>query len=298
MQTFKAIVESNQEYEVTEPDFKIACKVNRELEKDGSYYGICPHCDGPVQLIGLYITKEAKQRPYARHTLNNIDGVADRTVATDYCPLNTHRKVFDPEEKLAVVTIHSVLMFKAIIEYWNEILFIIRQEYGIYISETREIEILNSIKKAKVWLYPYVDLRNLPWVILYRIPIEDLIFKWIRKDSELYNVLVSKGIKLEKKNDNYYQVVKQERYFNWNYRFTGFAQKVVDDEIVDSIEECVIEETKKEPGYIEHYSNVKTINRNRFYNLIHSEKALSNPKRKEKQNLARDILGEPPISNE
>lgn len=110
--------------------------------------------------------------------------------------------------------------------------------------------------------------------------------------------MVSKGIKLEKKNDNYYQVVKQERYFNWNYRFTGFAQKVVDDEIVDSIEECVIEETKKEPGYIEHYSNVKTINRNRFYNLIHSEKALSNPKRKEKQNLARDILGEPPISNE
>lgn len=298
MQTFKATIEDNKEYEVTESDFKIACKVNRELEKDGSYYGICPHCDGPVQLIGLYKQKDSTAVPYARHTSDSIDGVATRTIATDYCPLNTHHKEFNPEDRLVIVTKHSVSMFNAIIEYWNEILFIIRQEYGVYISKEREKAILKSIKNAEVWLYPYVDLRNLPWVILYRLPIEDLAFKWIRKDSELYTVLVEKGIKLEKKTDNCYQIIRQNRYFNWNYRFTGFKQKLVDDEIVDTIEECVVEQIKEKPGYIEHFNVVKTINRNRFYNLIHSEKALSNPKRIEKQNLAREILGDSPIPNE
>lgn len=298
MQTFKATIEDNKEYEVTETDFKIACKVNRELEKDGSYYGICPHCDGPVQLIGLYKQKNSATVPYARHTTDSIQGVATRTIATDYCPLNTHHKEFNPEDRLVVVTKHSVSMFNAIIEYWNEILFIIRQEYGVYISKEKEKAILKSIKNAEVWLYPYVDLRNLPWVILYRLPIEDLAFKWIRKDSELYTVLVEKGIKLEKKTDNCYQIIRQDHYFNWNYRFTGFKQTLVDDEIVDTIEECVVEQIKERPGYIEHFNAVKTINRNRFYNLIHSEKALSNPNRIEKQNLAREILGEPPIPNE
>ena len=255
MQTFKAKIEKNTEYKVTAEDFKIACKVNRELVQDKSFYGICPHCDGPVQLIGLYKKKETETR-------------------------------------------HSVSMFKAIIEYWNEIIFIIRQEYGIYISEEREKEILNTIKLSEVWLYPCADIRNLPWVILNRMPPEELYFKWIRKDSELYNVLVNKGIKLEKKNNNYYQIIKQDFYFNWNYRYDGFAQKAVDDEIVDSIEECIIEETKDDTGYIEHYASTKVINRNRFYNLIHSEKALSNPRRKEKQELAAEILGEPPIPNE
>jgi hypothetical protein len=298
MQTFKAKIEKNTEYKVTAEDFKIACKVNRELVQDKSFYGICPHCDGPVQLIGLYKKKETETKPYARHTFSDIEGVAKRTIATDYCPLNTHRKEYNPEAHFVTETRHSVSMFKAIIEYWNEIIFIIRQEYGIYISEEREKEILNTIKLSEVWLYPCADIRNLPWVILNRMPPEELYFKWIRKDSELYNVLVNKGIKLEKKNNNYYQIIKQDFYFNWNYRYDGFAQKAVDDEIVDSIEECIIEETKDDTGYIEHYASTKVINRNRFYNLIHSEKALSNPRRKEKQELAAEILGEPPIPNE
>lgn len=82
MKTYKASVNSQKEYAVTQKDFDIARLDNPNLFQDGRYYGVCPYCNSPVKLIGL--THEIKVSPYAQHTEGDVASIAKKTRKKDY----------------------------------------------------------------------------------------------------------------------------------------------------------------------------------------------------------------------
>lgn len=295
MHKYKAKINSTLLFEVTEESFEEACQINPNLKQNNSRYGVCPSCDGPVQLIGMY--KAGGHTAYARHTPNSIPHVATRTIATNYCPYNTHVIEVNPETRLVKVTNHSVQMFRLIRDYYDKIVYILRQECGYYISKEKAVDIVKSIRDSEMWLYPKMDEGNLPWCILYLIMIEPLFGKWLKKDSDIAIALEKEGVILEETNNpKYVRIGKQSKYFDWNYYYTKHRQTVDEaDNLTDTFEELILEPAEEKP--ICHYKRKVEVDRNWFPNLINSEKALAY-RDEELLKKVEEILGEEPITNE
>lgn len=274
MKKFKATVGSTKEYDVTEEDFEQALEVNSHLKDGKKLYGVCPYCEGPTRLIGLYLV-DSSRTPYARHNADSVERVAERTVYTNYCPYNTHTVEHDPNDKYKQVTEHSKAIFNLIENYYDKIVYIIRQEYGIYVSKTKALDILKQLSDFEVWYCTAIDEGNIPWVIMYHLNAESLYGKWIRVDSPLYEGLKKQGVKFDKTSNPKYECIgKQGKFFNWTYKISNHRRHIdEDDNLIETFEEVVFEET--ETGNIERYRRKFSIDRQWFNNLITSEKASS-----------------------
>lgn len=221
MKTYKAIINSVKEYKVTKEDFENALKVNENLYQDGKYYGVCPYCDSPVKLIGLL--REIKVSPYAQHTLNSVKNVADKTFETIFCPANTHRKEVDPEERLSKETNRSLKIKQFFIENFDIAAKIANSYSDIYYSKKEKIELFKNACKAKIWLFPEIDMSNLPWILLYLKSPESIKIRLIKKNSKLYELLNQKEIQLKDSfMENYVRIAPEDynKVEHWRYSFT------------------------------------------------------------------------------
>lgn len=51
------------------------CQVNASGDK--SYFAVCPACDNPIQIIGLYKKSERTDKPYGKHYPRSIPKLAE-----------------------------------------------------------------------------------------------------------------------------------------------------------------------------------------------------------------------------
>lgn len=291
MKKFKANVSDTEEFNVTEDDFERALTKNVYLKDGKKLYGVCPYCEGPTRLIGLYLA-ENRTAPYARHNQESIENVASRTVYTNYCPYNTHSVEHDPSDKYKHVTKHSMAVFSLIEDYFDKVMYIIRKEYGIYISKNKARDILNQLNDFEVWYCTGIDEGNIPWVIMYHLNAEKLYGKWIYKDSPLYEGLKAEGVKFEETpNPNCVCIGKQDSFFNWTYKISEHKRHVDEnDNLVETFTEYVFEET--DSGQVVRYKRTFEIDRQWLHNLIHSEKT-SSIRDYDLVELAREVMGAP-----
>ncbi|MCS5465580.1 hypothetical protein NWO25_19660 [Enterococcus lactis] len=69
-----------------------------------SYYAICPECDNPIQIIGLYKeTQESGRKPYGKHHKGTIPYLAKYS-EEDYleCPFSNSKWKKRLEEEVQV----------------------------------------------------------------------------------------------------------------------------------------------------------------------------------------------------
>ena len=233
MKTYKAKPDTQKEYKVTHKDFNEALSVNKYLLQDNKYYGVCPYCDSPVQLIGL--AKEIEKTPHARHTKNNINKVADKTIESIYCPLNTHKRDADPEERLAVITERSLLIRRNFIEIYDVIAKMINNFSDIYYSYEQKLELFKRGYRGKIWLFPEISQSNIPWILLYTESPQEIKTRLIKQNSILYHDMEKLGIKFKdsyvenysiienqwhhKLENTVYKLVNHQRKFNGNYDY-------------------------------------------------------------------------------
>lgn len=226
MKTYKAVVNSQKEYNVTHKDFESALKINKNLLQDSKYYGICPYCDSPVQLIGL--SKEIKNTPHARHTETDVPKVADKTIEAVYCPLNTHKKDANPEDRLSVVTERSLLIKKCLIENYDVISKMINNISDIFFSYEHKTQLFKRAYKGKIWLFPEITQSNIPWILLYTESPMDIKNRLIKQDSKLFQDLKKKGITFMESYITNYSIIdykdhcKLERTY---YSFTNHKRR-------------------------------------------------------------------------
>ena len=72
--------------------------------QDGKQYAICPSCDNPIQLIGLYKELSNTDKPYGKHVGKSVKNLAEwHQVDYDFCPLSSHSRFrFNCEERVNV----------------------------------------------------------------------------------------------------------------------------------------------------------------------------------------------------
>jgi len=264
MKYFKIKPGRNKVYEVVKEEY-IRATGNKEpytQKKNGneSHFAVCPRCDNPVQLIGLYSLKQ-KPRPHAKHTGKDVAIIKNgqnsvvsglprhNAAAYNYCPWASHRKYVDMGVNIVETTEREIQLYEFIKSQFDRIVYIIEKELDMLFSVNFTRDMLTSFITNKGYLYPALSFDNAAWIVAYRGLIHQNIFKQcVKIDSPLYNSLRSKckSIKFESNcRAGYSRISSQENSVTF-LRANFLNHKISDDGYEEKIEFEVF--TKKGKG--------------------------------------------------
>lgn len=132
-------------------------------DKSKSYFAVCPCCDNPIQLIGIFRdTTEAGRKPYGRHSTRSIPHLAEYNEA-DYldCPYSNSNwssgQQRRPGSRIAQETL-SILKTQ-----FDRVIYVLEQDIDLQISLETAQKMLQSYLANKGWLYRDATPNNLPW---------------------------------------------------------------------------------------------------------------------------------------
>ena len=193
-------------HEVSREDF---VKATNELapymvvDKNGkNAYAICPLCENPVKLIGIYVDMEKrKQREHARHCKYNVANISDFVIEKyERCPY--HRKnpdyIMEPRRPEDMTQLNKDILQSAH-DHFGECLYIISKITGLYISNNLAEKIATDYMAHPGYMTYDVTRENIPYIMgccLTGIYIRGRV---IMENSPLYNMLKNvDGIHLER----------------------------------------------------------------------------------------------------
>lgn len=183
--------------------------------RDGkdSYFAICPLCDNPVQLIGLFKKDNNEIRPYGKHCIASVSGFADYNAdEVEFCPFFSGTKY--KGNVLVKSSDRTNKLYKLFLEHPDAIYHVFSLSTGIIVSLGLVRKTLPSWFADEKWLFYAANKATLPYVLFYAMPSFRLYGRVVRENSELYLFLKSIQkkycLKFEKNADNGCVQVKTE----------------------------------------------------------------------------------------
>lgn len=291
MKRFKVIQQSNEIFEISRDEYEKQTQNSRKHTvrgKDGELrnFAVCPACNNPIQIIGLY--KKLENRPYGKHYCRGIELAEYNEQAYLFCPYSyrSHQVTKDSSKK--VLTDYEKSIYYAVRENFDLAVYIIRQDTGIYISEKQARKILEDYLAASGYMYDWATLYNIPWMLMYFTRAQHCYQMYIQKESSLYRYFLNRNdVLLEQYHETNYYAVKNKpgTFLNLEYSTILHRRKVEDDEVKETINLNIFYWDEKAMPRNAH-SVILSINEIRFPNLICNAKY-----RDEKfLNIARDLM--------
>jgi len=279
MRRFKLVPGNGKPYDITKKNFEELTKKEKPYMvtgKDGKkrYFGICPACDNPVQLLGLYKKLENTDNPYGRHYNRDAAIAVHNEQAYRFCPYASHVYMGTERQKKDKLTDFERNIYYAVRNYFDYAIYLLKQITGLNISEKYAGHILREYLAGEGYLYYGATYYNIPWMLLYFCTAEPVYRKLVREGSPLYEMLKERSDVLLKpyKDSLYYQVDKAGNWLDLQYSFILHERKVVNDEVKEEV--CFQLFSSDEKGIpVTEAKAVLDINEYRFPNLIHSEEA-------------------------
>jgi hypothetical protein len=156
---------------------------------EDTQYAVCPRCDNPIQIIGLYKRLENTPRPFGRHLRRSIEGLAEYAQERyDYCPLANPQKPNPNKKRSGQDGIPNALL-ALLREQFDRVVYLLSRDTGIVFSEGLLRKMLKTFLDVDGCLYPWATTVNLPWMFGYRAQLQTLYGQKIREDSNLRKAL-------------------------------------------------------------------------------------------------------------
>lgn len=180
-----------------------------------TYFAICPGCNNPVQLIGLYKKSNHTEVPYAKHICRNTDLARFHLDVYEYCPFRAKRK---PYIKTARRKGHSELsqqIVTKLVRNFGKVLSLVRKWTGIAISENLAEDMLRDYFAFEGHAYVGSSIVNVPLMFAYFAVQKKLYGRFLMNNEAgqvLKQSLVKSGID-----------VTENRIKTTQYRKIGFA---------------------------------------------------------------------------
>lgn len=218
-------------------------RVERANGKE-SLYAVCPLCDNPIQIIGLYRnTPEAGRKPYGKHIRKSIPNLAVYNQSDyDTCPYA------NPSWSNAAVRQRSkddpytqkILAFLR--EYFDIMIKTISEDVDMRISASIAGNMLHSYIANEAWNYRTSrGEHNLPWVMAQSDGAHRLFGQFIREDSDLCRIIkeLCPEVELVRKQeaDRFVQVKSRGKFVNLYFHF--MSHRFVASESEDHIDETI-----------------------------------------------------------
>lgn len=131
--------------------------------KESTHYAVCPACDNPVQIIGLYKRLQSTDKPYAKHIPQSIEALATYVQENyDYCPLRAKRIRHQEYAKRLKGNELSLKIIQRLIEEFDRIIFFMEYKTGIFISYQFAKELVHRYFRNEGYLFYDASLNNIP----------------------------------------------------------------------------------------------------------------------------------------
>lgn len=159
-----------------------------KFREDDRHFAVCPYCDNPIQLKGVYKRQKNSPRPYGSHTGNPVDGFHFDAIDLEFCPykLTQHTHAKDQRREMGPV---ATQLINTVISEFDRIVLILRDDFGFYFSDAFAGKMLNQWFDSEAYRYTGAHLRNLPWMVAYFAPALPLFGQPIGKNAELTRLI-------------------------------------------------------------------------------------------------------------
>ena len=243
------------------------------------HYAVCPACDNPIQLIGLYAPIEGGRDPYGKHVNIDLPGVAKYSEFQYHiCPYSKPNHGDLPREfALDEISDLHIEIYNTVRDYYDKIVYMMESILGARISKRVAEQLLDGYLSAKGYVYYYATLYNIPWMVLYMQGRRTLYRSVLEDDGELARYFeATDDIELVPvDSDGKFVQMKEKRPAFYQYMLLHHRRGIENDEVHETVQVIVlrrddIDDQKWE--YVHKYD--LDINEYRFPALIASAKAL------------------------
>lgn len=184
-------------YGVSLEEFSEATKEKNPYVKIGKQgkeaYGICPLCENPVKLLGIYAKLE-KQREHARHVKSDVKGLADYD-ENKYlnCPYHRERADYVREiRRPAEMNAFNEEILLLAHDYFDKCIYILKRVTGLSISSSLAEEIAIDYMNHPGYMTYNINRENVPYIMGLCMTGKNLVKRVIKEDSPLYEMLKDK----------------------------------------------------------------------------------------------------------
>lgn len=279
MKRFKLKQGNAKPYDISKQNFEMLTHGKEpyvEKGKDGHMrqFGICPACDNPVQLIGLYKKLKNTENPYGRHYNRDAKIAIHNEQAYRYCPYARHVYNSTEKELKPELTDFERNIYYTLRENFDQAIYLLSQISGLRVNNKFAAYILQEYLAGQGYLYYGATLYNIPWMLLYFLGAKPCFGKFVRRESPLYHMLEKReDVSLVQFHDSsYYQVKGKSSWFDLDFSMLFHERRVVNDEVKEEIHITLVS-LDSEGLPKQEDDTCLEINEYRFPKLIHSEKA-------------------------
>lgn len=277
MDTFKLKTGLQPSYQITSKNFEDKTGNKYPYTQDQgtrkSHFAVCPACDNPIQIIGLYKNSlEGGKKPYGKHCSRSIRGIANYTEEDYYdCPFANHNRHTTTTIRSKKSQLSKDILL-TVREQIDRITYFLNEHTGLFISTKLASDMLDNYLKSEGWRYRNATLYNIPWIFAECNTAFPLFGKCIRKDSELYQSLstncsnlIFTPVTFGKKHE--YVQITSSSYLTLNILFCHHNRKMEDGKLLESIDLWIFDE-KKDGNLQTIFLKNFEINQNDFVHLI------------------------------
>lgn len=132
-------------------------------------YAVCPNCDNPIAIIGLY-TFSSDKKPFGKHMPHAVAGIADSQFDEEdkaNCFLFKPRKQYQQTDRKLKLDKLSEKALKLLINHFDQVIYILQKETGINFSKKLVTNMLQDYVANRGYLYSGIGPLNAPWTFAY-----------------------------------------------------------------------------------------------------------------------------------
>lgn len=282
-------------YELTKENYLGKTRKNEQYHVVGKDqcrrdFAVCPACDNPIQIIGLYKRLENTDKPYGKHYNHDTPMAAHNEQAYQFCPYASKHYNVTRDMKKEKMTEFEQNIYQSVRDNFDLAVGILEQDLGILITKNMAKHILKYYVASDGHMYYWATLYNIPWMLLYFESARPCYGLIVKKEGSLYEYLA-------KRNDvrlvpysfkkGYVRVENNGCFLNLNYALLTHKRRVVDDEVKEEIY-LELYSANKKGEFDTEYRQKFVINEYRFPNLIAAPKY----RRQWLIDLAKEIMPE------
>lgn len=207
-----------------------------------SYFAVCPECENPIQLIGLFKnTKESGRRAYGKHTGHDIPAIAlhceEDYLSCIYAKPN-YKRAASNKKNLNSHLVQRIL--RLLMNQFDHIIDILSKDMQMRITYPTAEKMLNTYLQQDGFLYRDSTLNNLPWKFAHATLCSCLFGRQIVRDGDLHATLQDRcpDIVFEDTFDPKYVAIenKSQQYLDIRYGFYGHKREFSQGRLQESIQ--------------------------------------------------------------
>lgn len=158
--------------------------------KEPSYFVVCPACENPIQLLGLYKELPHTPNPYGKHYSKSVPYLAEYDHESyEFCPYSNPDRNPDRDGRRTPGSKIAISILNMLINHFDQVIYMIEESTGIKIGNGLAERMLNSYRDHQGHLYKAATLLNIPWIFAYMANAKSITRQRIHNNPALLEAL-------------------------------------------------------------------------------------------------------------